>query len=296
MSPAFRVAYEEALRLWPVAVEPVDVETEFGVTRVNACGPVDGPPLVLLSGGGTTSAGWYARAGGLARTHRVHAVDLMGGPGLSVPGGRALRRPADLAAWLDGVLAALGVERAALLGHSYGGWIALSYAVHAATGVPPCSSRACGKVERLVLLDPTQCFGGFRMPYLVRAVPLLVAPGEAAARRFLAWESRGGPGVAPEVVRLMGVGGREFRGWRPVTGPRPVVGRPGADRLGDLARRTLVVLAGRSRAHDARRVAEAAGRMLAGARVVTVPGVGHHALPELRSAVLERELSGFLAG
>nr|WP_237550653.1 alpha/beta fold hydrolase [Streptomyces sp. SID8354] len=265
--------------LWPVAVEPVDVETEFGVTRVNACGPLGGPPLVLLSGGGTTSAVWYARVGGLARTHRVYAVDLMGGPGLSVPGGRPLRRPADLMAWLDGVLAALGVERAALLGHSYGGWIALSYAVHAPD-----------RVARLVLLDPTQCFGGFRVSYLVRAVPLLVAPGEAAARRFLAWECRGGPGVAPEVVRLMGVGGREFRG-RPVTGPRPEAGR-----LGAAAPPALVVPAGGSRVHDARRVAETAGRTLAGVRVVTVPGVGHHALPELRSAVLDGELAGFLAG
>ncbi|MFE7285276.1 alpha/beta fold hydrolase [Streptomyces noursei] len=276
---AFRAAYREALALWPVPVEPLDLDGEFGTTRITACGPADGPPLVLLGGGGTTSAGWYARAAGLARTHRAYAVEVPGTPGLSVPGGRPLRRPADLMAWLDGVLDALGAERAALLGHSYGGWLALGYAVHAPD-----------RVARLALLDPTQCFAGFRAAYLARAAPLFVRPGPDAARRFLAWESRGGPGVAPEVVRLMGVGGREFRG-RPVTGPRPA-----AALLGSAAPPALVLLAGRSRAHDVRRVAAGAGRALPGARIVTLPGVGHHALPELRSAELERELTGFLAG
>ncbi|GGW86116.1 alpha/beta fold hydrolase [Streptomyces noursei] len=278
-SSGFRAAYGQGMALWPVAVERLDLETEFGSTRVNACGPSGGPPLVLLSGGGTTSAVWYARVASLARTHRVYAVDLMGGPGLSVPDGRPLRRPADLMAWLDGVVDALGAERVALLGHSYGGWIALSYAVHAPD-----------RVERLALLDPTQCFAGFRASYLVRAVPLLVRPGEVTARRFLAWEARGGPAVAPELVRLTGVGGREFRG-RPVTGPRPDVAR-----LGTAAPPALVLLAGRSRAHDVRRVAAAAGRSLPGARVVTVPGVGHHALPELRSAELDGWVAGFLTG
>ncbi|SHL19957.1 Pimeloyl-ACP methyl ester carboxylesterase [Streptomyces yunnanensis] len=289
-SSEFRAAYGQAMALWPVAVERLDLETEFGSTRVNACGPSGGPPLVLLSGGGTTSAVWYARVASLARTHRVYAVDLMGGPGLSVPGGRPLRRPADLMAWLDGVVDALGAERISLLGHSYGGWIALSYAVHDAMGVSPCSFRARGRVERLALLDPTQCFAGFRASYLARAVPLLVRPGEVTARRFLAWETRGGPAVAPELVRLTGVGGREFRG-RPVTGPRPDVAR-----WGTAAPPALVLLAGRSRAHDVRRVAAAAGRSLPGARVVTVPGVGHHALPELRSAELDGWVAGFLTG
>ena len=277
-SPASRAAYGRALALWPVPVERVEREGEFGTTRVNACGAVGRPPLVLLGGGGTTSAGWYARVAELARTHRVYAVDVPGTPGLTRPAGRPLRRPADLMAWLDGLLDGLGLDRVALVGHSYGGWIAAGYAVHAPD-----------RVERLVLLDPTQVFAGYRASYLVRAVPLLVRPGEAASRRFLAWECGGGPGVAPEVVRLMGGGGREFRGVRPVTGARPGGGGWGVGGRG-------VVGGGGGRAHDVHKVVAVAGRVLPGARVVTVPGVGHHALPELRSARLDGELGGFLAG
>lgn len=285
----FHAAYEQAMARWPVSVERLDLVSEFGTTRVNACGPTDGPPLVLLHGGGVTSAVWYANARALSRTHRVYAVDRIGEPGLSVPGERALRRPADLLAWLDGVLDGLALDSAALLGHSYGGWIALSYAVHAADGGPPCSFRARGRVDRLVLLDPTQCFAGFRTSYLLRALPLFVRPGERSTRRFLAWETRGAP-PAPEVVRLMGLGARAFRGAKVVTGPRPDTAR-----LGEAQLPVLVLLAERSRAHDLRRVAARAGRTPADVRVETLAGVSHHTLPDGRADELDRRVLDFLA-
>ena len=182
---AFREAYEQAMALWPVPVERLDLPSEFGSTRVNVCGPADGPPLVLLHGGGTTSAVWYALAATLARTHRVHAVDQMGGPGLSAHTGRALRRPEDLLDWLDGVFSGLGLASAALLGHSYGGWLALSYAAHTAGGGSAPGAR--GRVNRLVLLDPTQCFAGFR--------PSVSAAGAAAVRTARGAEHPAVPGV-----------------------------------------------------------------------------------------------------
>ncbi|MFD5396996.1 alpha/beta fold hydrolase [Streptomyces sp. NPDC127097] len=270
---AFRTAYEQAMALWPVPVERLDLPSEFGSTRVTVCGPAGGPPLVLLHGGGTTSAVWYALAAPLARTHRVYAVDQMGGPGLSVHSGRALRRPADLLDWLDGVFRGLGLTSAALLGHSYGGWLALSYAGHAPE-----------RVNRLVLLDPTQCFAGFRPSYLLRALPLFVRPGERSTRRFLEWETGGAP-PAPELVRLMGLGAVEFRAAKVVTGPRPDVTR---------AVPTLLVPAGRSRTHDPRRVAAQAERTLAGVRVATLAGATHHSLPYADPDELGRQVLGFL--
>ncbi|MGW7489970.1 alpha/beta fold hydrolase [Streptomyces sp. NPDC054786] len=286
-SPAFRDAYEQAMALWPVPVERLDLASEFGSTRVNVCGPPAGPPLVLLHGGGTTSAVWYAHVAAPARTHRVYAVDQIGAPGLSVHSGRALRRPEDLFAWLDGVLSGLGLESAALLGHSYGGWLALGYAVHTAGTSPAGSSRTRGRVERLVLLDPTQCFAGYRPSYLLRALPLFVRPGERSTRRFLAWETRGAP-PAPELVRLMGLGAAEFRGAKVVTGPRPDVAR-----LGGAAVPTLVLLAERSRAHDLRRVAVRAERT-PGVRIETLAGVGHHSLPYEHAEELGHRVLDFL--
>src|SRR5207253_1676045 len=82
--------------------------------------------------------------GDLARTHRVYAVDLINDAGRSVPDGRPVRSREDLMGWLDAVCTGLGLATTALCGHSYGGWIVLSYALHAPA-----------RISRLALLDPT---------------------------------------------------------------------------------------------------------------------------------------------
>jgi len=86
-------------------------------------------------------------AGGLARSHRVIAVDPPGQPAACGPSSRPPRTAAELADWLDQVLDGLALNRAALIGHCYGAWLALRYALHAPQ-----------RVSRLVLLDPTDCF------------------------------------------------------------------------------------------------------------------------------------------
>ncbi|MFF0516367.1 alpha/beta fold hydrolase [Streptomyces sp. NPDC004250] len=50
------------------------------------------------------------------------------------------RTVADLAGWLDALLDGLGIRAAALGGHPYGAWIALSYALHAPDRYAACSS------------------------------------------------------------------------------------------------------------------------------------------------------------
>jgi 2-succinyl-6-hydroxy-2,4-cyclohexadiene-1-carboxylate synthase len=87
-----------------------------------------GEPLVLLHGftGGADS--WLPIAGELARDYRVHAIDLIGHGGSAVPedGTRyAYKQAVDD---LPAVLTALGIDRAAWLGYSLGGRLALGVA------------------------------------------------------------------------------------------------------------------------------------------------------------------------
>jgi pimeloyl-ACP methyl ester carboxylesterase len=261
----FRAAYDAVLAQWPAPVEGRDLPTPYGRTRVNSCGPLAAAPLVLLPGGGATSTVWGAVvAAGLGRTHRVHAVDLVGEPGLSVPAeGRAIRTPRDLADWLDAVLDGLDGRAAAgpvtLAGHSYGAWIAAHYAV-----------RRPERLGRLVLLDPTRVFAGLRPGYVLRALPMLLRPTPDRIRGFLAWET-GEADLDPAWLRLQGETAR-FPSVRPVTGPRP--DPAGLDRLP-----LDILFAERARCHDSARAATAARTALPSARIDVLPGVSHHALP-----------------
>ena len=146
----YLAAYDALLERWQVPVTALDVPGEFGNTRVNICGPEDAAPLVLMHGGRTASPGWFANAAELGREHRVYAIDTMGDPGRSVNDRRPVASRADLARWLDELIAALCLKNADYCGHSFGAWQSLS-----------CALRAPQRVRRLVLLDPTQCFAGF---------------------------------------------------------------------------------------------------------------------------------------
>ncbi|NUP22872.1 MAG: alpha/beta fold hydrolase [Streptomyces sp.] len=279
-SDAFLAAYDKVMAKWPAERTEVTVPTPFGATHVHVCGPREGRPLLLLpGGGGATSASWYAQVAALARTHRVHAVDLIGAPGRSVPApDRRPRTVADLAAWLDVLLDGLGIDETDLGGHSYGAWIALHY-----------SLRAPARIRRLFLLDPTQCFAGYKAAYLLHALPMLLRPTPRRVRAFLEWET-GGAGLDPDWLRLQEAAAG-FPSVKPVTGPRPA---PAELRTLDMP--VLLLLAGNSRTHDTYKVAARAGAMLPRADVDVVPYVSHHALPQTAPPELAHRLTGFLTG
>ncbi|MFF5492818.1 alpha/beta fold hydrolase [Streptomyces aquilus] len=279
---AFQAAYDKVMAKWPAEREAVRVPTPFGTTHVTVCGPAGAPPLVLLPGGGATSASWYAQAADLARGHRVHAVDLIGDAGRSVPAAdRHPRTVADLAAWLDAVLDGLGIEEADLGGHSYGAFVALHYALHARVREP-------ARVRSLFLLDPTQCFAGYRPAYLLHALPMLLRPAPHRVRAFLEWETGGVP-LDPDWLRLQEAAAGFPSVAKPVTGPRPA-----DDALRGLDVPVLLLVAANSRTHDTYKVTTRAGELLPRVETVVVPGVSHHAPPHSAPAELGRRLTEFL--
>lgn len=277
-SGGFHEAYDRVMAAWPAETETLTVPTPYGDTHLNVCGPPDGPPLLLLPGGRSTSASWFANAGALGRTHRVYAADLIGDPGRSVPGGPPLRTVDDLRVWLDALLDGLGVAATDLAGHSYGGWIALHYAL-----------RAPGRVRRLVLVDPTQCFAGFRADYLLHALPMLLRPSAHRVRAFLRWETGGAP-LDPDWLRLQETAAG-YPSARPVTGPRPSAGE-----LRALDVPVLLLAAGDSGTHDPQKVAARANALLPRVETAVLPDVSHHALPHGSAAGLNRRAAEFLRG
>jgi pimeloyl-ACP methyl ester carboxylesterase len=121
-------------------------------------GPADAPPVLLLHGLGATNASMLPLVASLARDHRVIAPDAPGFGSSQAPRWRYTFNQLD--SWLSGFQEAIGAPRAALVGNSMGGRMALEAGL----------SRPSA-VERLVLLCPSPAF--LRLRQLVPVVRLL---------------------------------------------------------------------------------------------------------------------------
>ena len=135
-------AYDTTLTLWAIPYEFLEVPTQWGRTHLIVCGPKDGSPLVLLHGMHLSATMWFSNIAALSRKHRIYAVDTLGGVGRSVVV-HPLESRADLAGWLDEVLDGLRITQPHIVGHSYGGWVALNFALSASE-----------RIKRLILLAP----------------------------------------------------------------------------------------------------------------------------------------------
>jgi pimeloyl-ACP methyl ester carboxylesterase len=259
---AFLAAYDEAMLRWPPGTDFADLTGEFGTTRVYSCGPADGPPLVLLAAYGATSAEWNPLAHDLAADHRVYAVDVPGDPGRSVADGPAIESPAQLRRWLASVLSGLGLDAAHLVGHSYGAWIALDFAL----GEP-------ARVSGLTLLDPTMCFAPLLKGFIFRATPTMMRPSGERRTRLIQWEMRGVP-LNEGWLALTALGTDAFG----LTSTVPTKIPPAAS-YEALTAPTTVVLAGRGRVNHAKAVARRAAARSTLISTHILADASHYGLP-----------------
>lgn len=117
-----------------------------------------GSPVVLLHGLGATKLSYLPLLPGLARTHRVIVPDLPGHGESTKP--RASYTPGYFAQVIRGLLDELDVGRAAVIGNSMGGRIALEVA-----------AEFPDRIHGLVLLDPAAA--GVPFPLYLRLLRML---------------------------------------------------------------------------------------------------------------------------
>ena len=101
----------------------------------------DGPPVVLLHGAGGTARLWHRQFPPLSGHLRVIAPDLPGFGGSDFD--PSIKSVQDYAGFLRRFLAALEIDRASVVGSSFGGWIACWFSV-----------RYPEIVDRLALISP----------------------------------------------------------------------------------------------------------------------------------------------
>ncbi|QLE74438.1 alpha/beta fold hydrolase [Streptomyces rectiverticillatus] len=253
-------AYDAAMAFWPEPRGQQDVATSFGSTRVHTYGSGPGTPVVLLHGQSATPAEWAPHVAALGEGRPVLAVDRVGEPGYSTQSAPIATAEAT-ASWLEEVLAGLGLERAHLAGHSYGGWVALNHA-----------ARKPARVASVTAYDPPRALAALKPGFLLGAVAAMLSGSEKFQRRWFT-ALIGDTGADPEEAEAQTRLSLEaMRGFRVRLLPPP---RMSDEELRSVTAPALILLGGADRAMDSERARERASRLIPDVRAEIVPGAGH---------------------
>jgi pimeloyl-ACP methyl ester carboxylesterase len=271
----YLACYDAVLREWPVAFEPQQIETRFGMTYVIACGRRDGPPLLLLHGLSASSTMWFANAGVLGQDFRVYAIDFPGDVNRSVPGKPPYSR-ASCARWLGEVLDGLGLRTASIAGLSFGGYLAFNFAL-----------AHPERVNRLVLLSPAASLAPIRLEFYSRLLLMLVSR-QRGGNSFFRW-LLGARYSYPEAFRQQRA--MALRHGRARWIAIPVVFSD--EELRRFQVSSLVLFGEHEVLCDVRRASQRARRLMANAEVDVVPGAGHM-LPMEQPELINSRMRKFL--
>jgi pimeloyl-ACP methyl ester carboxylesterase len=255
----FLAAYNAAMRLWPVPYDEVNIPSRFGTTHVVACGPKDAPPLVLLHGYMATLTMWSPNIAAFTKASRVYAVDVMGQPGRSRPD-QPICSTADFVLWLTSTLDALHLERVFLVGMSFGGWLALNYAV-----------AAPQRVQKLVLLSPGGLLPMVRQ-FSIRGSLMVALPTRLTVNSFFRWLGFRDPAYA-NTLDLMYLGLKHFQ--MPIETVRVLPAVVSDEQLCTMAVPTLLLIGEDEVISDPARALERARWLIPDFEGELVPGCRH---------------------
>jgi pimeloyl-ACP methyl ester carboxylesterase len=275
---------------------------DTGATRLAYDEAGSGPAIVFVHAGVADRRMWDHQFAEFAKTHRVVRYDWRGHGGSADHEG-PVDHHEDLLALMD----ALGIDRATLVGASFGG----AYCADTALAAPE-------RVEALALVCPgmsghewPEVFVREARKMVLGAVPRerlevyragradpdprdVAAMAEAQARFMVLGPGRVPEDLPPEAWDLVLLMLREMfaREWSGPVATTRWPERPASDRLGEIAVPTLVVK-GMSEIAQVREVADLYAGGVPGARLLEMPDTGH--LPSVeRPGELTAALARFL--
>jgi pimeloyl-ACP methyl ester carboxylesterase len=192
--------YDTCLTRLPVVCEALTIPTRHGETHLLACGADSAEPVLLLHGTEGSALSWRYQLAALASRYRVYALDIIGSAGRSAPT-RPSYGGSGYAEWLEDVLDALSLHKAAFVGISNGCWLIWKLAAHAperigravllsANGLVPVRFPFTLARYRAADLLRTHVASRFLTPALVRqAFQRTLAPGAAIDEDEVEWFS-----------------------------------------------------------------------------------------------------------
>ncbi len=162
-------------KTWPVQSDDRRVETSFGETFIRISGPINGPSLILLPGGGSNSLIWHANIQALSEVYRTYALDNIYDYGRSIYT-RQLEIGQDYSTWLAELSDSLQLGNdIRMIGYSYGGWIASQFALDQPE-----------RLRQVALIAPAATILPFSNEYLVEMVKTLI-PVRYYKKKIMHW-------------------------------------------------------------------------------------------------------------
>jgi pimeloyl-ACP methyl ester carboxylesterase len=253
----YLAAYDRLMAHWPVTFETVDVLTQFGSTHAIVSGPKDAFPLVLLHGNFASATMWYPNIADLSRFRRVYAFDIIGNPGKS----RVTHFPQtrlEYAEWLVEVFCKLGLDQTAIVGLSYGAFLALNLALYAPK-----------YVTHLILLSPDLPLAPITFPGAIFGTAMMLFPTRWTVSQFLQRASVKGYGKDDPYLEQRIIGNTQIRSlWH----LRP---RFTEAELRKLKPRTLMLLGQQEILYNPNVALECARRLIPNLEAEIIPNSGH---------------------
>jgi pimeloyl-ACP methyl ester carboxylesterase len=209
-------------------------------------------------------------------------VDTLGDYGLSVLQHK-LKDHADCAEWLEDVFDGLQLKRAGLVGHSYGGWQALNYALHSPQ-----------RIERLVLLAPAYTLLRIYFNFwFLHVLPMQTIPNRSSVNSFIKYVS-----ALPQAnILFKEMVEQLYQGVKNIRFPPQIV-RPfvfSDDELRTVIMPTLVVIGDKEVIYDPQAALERATRLIPCCETEIIPNAGHDLMRD-QPALVNRSILQFLNG
>jgi 3-oxoadipate enol-lactonase len=223
----------------------------------------EGKPIVLIHGGNLDCRMWDPQFDKYARAYRVLRYDVRGFGRSSDPG-----QPFSSVEDLKGVMQALGIGRALVVGLSLGGRIALDFALtHPAM------------VEALVLAGPG--LSGFQWPpdsaaRIAKILDAATSQGPDAAMELWLKDPYMAPAMENPALakRIRQLAMDNAKLWtRPPT-PETIPSPPASERLASVQAPTLLIVGSRD-VPEIQKIVEILASGIPGARRVVITGAGH---------------------
>jgi pimeloyl-ACP methyl ester carboxylesterase len=269
-------AYEAVLAGWPVPYEELDLPTRFGTSHIIASGPIAAKPIILLHGQDSSATSWIYNIADLSRSFRTYALDMIGDMGKSRP----VRLPASreqYAWWLFDVLDQLKIDKADLVGLSYGGFLAVNFAI-----------AHPERVDRMALLAPgIQNLGAPTVRWANFGMPMIFFPSRFTVKRFIKGASTKGYS-RDDLVHVQMIVGMTNR--RHVSFMRPVFED---EELKRIAVPTLLLIGDHEIMYEPQKALDAAALLIPGVRRELIPNAGHM-LNSDQPAIVDKLILKFL--